>query len=313
MNQVFKYIREFYTREFNLFYVLSVVLFLSILIYLNYWHGLERRYAAGGKTRLANFAGYYLLYFIPFATAFLLQILFLKDCSYYKNAWFWIILFLAPAFFSFRVNFDFHKPLVKHFFTGVDQDFYLHCFNWIVRVFVLLIPVFIVWLIKDRTNQPFYGTRGLDSVMPYFIMLLIMVPLIALASTQKDFLQVYPKAKLLAEMPMNRWMDKVRYLFFELSYGFDFVSIEFFFRGFLILALLKICGQHCIIPVACFYCSIHFGKPMGEAISSFFGGLLLGIVSYNTGSIWGGLLVHLGIAWMMEMGGFLGNFFNKLK
>jgi hypothetical protein len=313
LNQVFKYIREFYTREFNLFYLLSVVLLLSILIYLNYWHGLERRYAAGGKTRLANFAGYYFLYFIPFATAFLLQLLFYKYCSYYKNTWFWIILFLAPAFFSFRVNFDFHKPLVKYFFTGVEQDFYLHCINWIVRVFVLLIPVFIVWLIKDRTNQPFYGTRGLDSARPYFIMLLIMVPLIALASTQKDFLQVYPKAKLLAEIPMNRWMDKMRYFFFELSYGFDFVSIEFFFRGFLILALLKICGQHCIIPVACFYCSIHFGKPMGEAISSFFGGLLLGIVSYNTGSIWGGLLVHLGIAWMMEMGGFLGNFFIKLK
>ena len=112
---------------------------------------------------------------------------------------------------------------------------------------------------------------------------------------------------------MNSWMDKWRYLVFELSYGFDFVSIEFFFRGFLILALMQICGQHCIIPVACFYCTIHFGKPMGEAISSFWGGLLLGIVSYNTGSIWGGLLVHLGIAWMMEMGGFLGSFFSKFK
>lgn len=112
---------------------------------------------------------------------------------------------------------------------------------------------------------------------------------------------------------MNSWTDKWRYLAFELSYGFDFVSIEFFFRGFLILGLLQICGKHCIIPVACFYCSIHFGKPMGEAISSFFGGILLGIVSYNTRSIWGGLLVHLGIAWLMEIGGFLGNFISKLR
>ena len=52
---------------------------------------------------------------------------------------------------------------------------------------------------------------------------------------------------------------------------------------------------------------------MGEAISSFFGGLLLGIVSYNTGSILGGLLVHLGIAWMMEIGGFLGALLGKFK
>ena len=137
-------------------------------------------------------------------------------------------------------------------------------------------------------------------------MLLIMVPVIALASTQNDFLRYYPKAKILANIPMFSWKDKWRYLVFELCYGFDFISIEFFFRGFLILALLRICGPHCIIPVACFYCMIHLGKPMGEAISSFFGGTLLGIIAYNTGSIWGGLIVHLGIAWMMEIGGWMG-------
>ncbi|MBL0146939.1 MAG: hypothetical protein IPP48_15685 [Chitinophagaceae bacterium] len=69
---------------------------------------------------------------------------------------------------------------------------------------------------------------------------------------------------------------------------------------------MHICGTHCIIPVACFYCAIHLGKPMAEAISSFWGGLLLGIVSFNSGSIWGGLIVHLGIAWFMEIGGWLG-------
>ena len=312
MNQVFKYIKDFYTKEFNIFYLLLILAMLSMLIYFNYWHGLEKKLAAGGKTRLARFAGYYLLYFIPFATAFLLQLFFYKDCSYFKNGWFWAILFLAPAIFSFRVNFNFHKNLVIETFSGVDQDFYLHSINWIIRVFVVLIPVFIIWFIKDRTNQPFYGTKALDNVRPYLLMLLVMVPLIALASTQKDFLLVYPKAKLLYKIPMNSWQDKWRYLVFELSYGFDFVSIEFFFRGFLILALVRICGEHCVIPVACFYCAIHFGKPMGEAISSFFGGIFLGIVSYNTGSIWGGLLVHLGIAWMMEIGGFAGGFFSKM-
>jgi hypothetical protein len=32
----------------------------------------------------------------------------------------------------------------------------------------------------------------------------------------------------------------------------------------------------------------------------------LGIVVYNTRSIYGGLIVHLGIAWMMEIGGYIG-------
>jgi hypothetical protein len=310
LSQIIKYIRDFYQKEFNVYYFVLILLLLGVVIYLNYWHFLERRYTtADGKTKVAQFFGFYLVYFIPFATAFFLQLLFFKDCSYYRSAWFWIILFLAPAFFSFRVNFDFQESIANKIFTGDALQFWLRCINWVVRVFVLLIPVFIIWLIKDKGNQPFYGCKALDSIKPYLIMLLIMVPLIILASTQNDFLRMYPKAKFLTTLQIGH--QPWRYIVYELCYGFDFVSIEFFFRGFLILSLLKICGTHCIIPVACFYCTIHLGKPMGEAISSFWGGLLLGIVSYNTGSVWGGLIVHLGIAWFMEIGGWLGALFKK--
>jgi membrane protease YdiL (CAAX protease family) len=306
---IFKYIRDFYQKEFNLAYFLVVLFLLGIYIYLNYWHGLENRFAAGGKTKWNDFFGYYLLYFIPFAIAFLLQLLFYKDCQYFQQYWFWVILFLAPAFFSFRVTFHYQDAIIEKIWSGDAQVFWLKCLNWVVRVFLVLIPVLIIWFIKDRNNQPFYGTARLKDVKPYLIMLAIMIPLIALASTQKDFLQMYPKAKFIETLDLQA--KKWHYIIYELCYGFDFVSIEFFFRGFLILSLLKICGPHCIVPIACFYCTIHFGKPMGEAISSFWGGLLLGIVSYNTQSIWGGLIVHLGIAWLMEAGSWLGLAFKK--
>ena len=309
MPAILKYLQDFYQKEFKLAYFLVILFLLGIYIYLNYWHGLENLFAAGGNTKWSNFFGYSLLYLIPFGAAFFLQLLFYKDCHYYQNYWFWIILFLAPAFFSFRVNFDLHQTIIKNLWDGDEQIFWLRSLNWVVRVFVVLIPVFIIWWIKDKSNQPFYGIAALKNVKPYLVMLCIMIPLIALASTQKDFLQMYPKAKVLdgLVLPSNKW----HYIIYEICYGFDFVSIEFFFRGFLILSLAKICGPHCIIPVACFYCTIHFGKPMGEAISSFWGGLLLGIVSYNTQSIWGGLIVHLGIAWLMEAGSWLGLLFKK--
>jgi hypothetical protein len=71
-------------------------------------------------------------------------------------------------------------------------------------------------------------------------------------------------------------------------------------------------GKAAILPMACFYCTIHFGKPLGECISSYFGGMILGIVVYHTRSIFGGLMVHLGIAWLMEIGGYVGNaYFNN--
>lgn len=309
MSAIFKYLQEFYQKEFKLWYFVCIICLLGIWIWLNYAHALEERFAAGGKTKISHFFGYYFLYLIPFAVAFLLQLLFYKDCTYYQNAWFWAILLLAPAFFSFRINFDLHQPVIEKIWIGDAQVFWMRCLNWIVRVVVLLIPVFIIWYIKDSNNQPFYGTTALKDLKPYLIMLLIMVPLIALASTQKDFLQMYPKAKILdgLDLPSKKW----HYIIYELCYGFDFVSIEFFFRGFLILSLIKICGPHCIVPVACFYCTIHFGKPLGEAISSFWGGLLLGIVSYQTQSIWGGLIVHLGIAWLMEAGSWLGSILKK--
>lgn len=301
MQQILKYIRSYYEKEFNLFYLLVILAMLAILIYLNYWHGLEKRYAASGRTWWSNFSGYYLLYFIPFAGAFLLQPLFYKDCNYFSNPWFWIILMAAPAFFSFRVNFNFHQSFISNQWPSPQNVFYLRSINWVIKVFVLLAPVFIIWWLKDRTNQPFYGVKKLDSLQPYLVMLLIMVPLLALAATQKDFQSVYPKAQVLKNIPARGW----QYAVYELCYGFDFISIEFFFRGFLILALANICGTHCVLPMACFYCAIHLGKPMGEAISSFWGGLLLGIVSYNTASVWGGLIVHLGIAWLMEVAGWL--------
>lgn len=309
MTTIFKYLKTFYKEDFKAFYFLSIVLLLGSCIYLNYWHQLEDILTSTDKTWFKQFAGSFLLYFIPFATAFFLQFLFYKEISWHKNYWFWIILVGAPAFFSLRVHFNLHETFIAEHWRGDAGIFWNKCIGWIVRVIVLLIPVAIIWFIKDRNNQPFYGAKAIANKKPYFIMLLIMIPLIALASTQPDFLQIYPKARFIKslDLPAQNW----QYIVYELCYGFDFFSIEIFFRGFLILALYNICGAKCIIPVACFYCTVHFGKPLGEAISSFWGGLLLGIISYNTRSIWGGLIIHLGIAWLMEAGSWIGLLFSK--
>jgi len=306
LNSVYKYIQYFYEKDFNLYYFIAVLGLTGLLIYLNYGQDLVGRLTKGGNTWFSEFTGHFLLYFVPFTIAFLLQFLFYKEINWHKNYWFWLIIILAPAFFSFRMNFTFHQFVIAKIWSGDERLFWIKSLGWIIRVFVVLIPVFIIWLIKDSTNQSFYGTRALESVKPYLIMLLIMMPLIALASTQNDFLRTYPKAKFIETLQISP--KKWYYFIYELCYGFDFVSIEFFFRGFLVLSLYKICGPQCIIPVAVFYCTIHFGKPLGETISSFWGGLLLGIVSVNTQSIWGGLIVHLGIAWLMEGASAIGIF-----
>ena len=142
---------------------------------------------------------------------------------------------------------------------------------------------------------------------PYFGLLLLLVPLVALASTQHDFLAVYPKAGQLAFLDVYArpsWPWKALY---EVCYGLDFLGIELFFRGLLVIGLVRYAGGDAILPMAAFYCTIHFGKPMAECISAFSGGLALGVVAYRTRTIYGGLIVHLGLAWLMELGGWLGH------
>lgn len=250
MQIIFKYIRSFTQREFNVGYLLCVLTLVGIMIYLNYAHGLEKRWVGNAKGWPAKFLGSFLIYFIPFATAFLLQPLFYKNTHYFQQSWFWAILIIAPLLFAFRVHFTWHQSFFKPLLHAADAKWGMHAINWVVRALLVILPIALIWFIKDKNTQPFYGVKSLETAMPYVWMVAIMIPLLWLASQQKDFGQVYPKARMLAAAGPQPWY---KYLLFELSYGFDFISIELFFRGFLVLSLLQICGTQCILPIACFY------------------------------------------------------------
>jgi membrane protease YdiL (CAAX protease family) len=195
-----------------------------------------------------------------------------------------------------------------HFILTTNESsnaFWNRVLYWPCKLVVVTSALYILWRLFHR-GQPFYGltTRNLHTKI-YFTMLLVMIPLIAAAATQPDFLAVYPRLQNVQHLlEENSGWKKLLY---ELSYGSDFFTIELFFRGFLVLAFAKWTGKDAVLPMALFYCSIHFGKPLGECISSFFGGIILGVVIYHTRSIYGGLIVHLGIAWLMELGGYAGN------
>lgn len=94
-------------------------------------------------------------------------------------------------------------------------------------------------------------------------------------------------------------------LVFELAYGIDFIATELLFRGFLIIGMAHILGKDVILPMVVTYAFLHFGKPLGETIGSVFGGYILGIMALYSRNIWGGIAIHLGVAWLMELAAFL--------
>jgi hypothetical protein len=299
MKKIIGFVREYFIEVDKRIFSVSAF-FIAVFIFINYYTGLNRKISLMSEG--GQYLSWYLVFLFSFSFAYILLAVF-QETNHFRNGKFLLLLFLAPAIFSWKMVSD----LDIHFTNNAIHNAYWNqVAYWPYKLAGVTIFLLILWKLT-KEKQAFYGlNRKNFSAKPYFMMLLIMVPLIAIASTQADFLAVYPKLKNISFFRLED-PNGIYKLIYELSYGSDFFTIELFFRGFLVLAFSKWFGKDAILPMACFYCTIHFGKPLGECISSFFGGLILGVVTYHTKTIYGGLMVHLGIAWLMELGGYLGN------
>ena len=305
MKSIIEYIRRYFA-ETDKWVLMSISVFTALLVFINYNFGLDS-FIRKNNSFIIKLIYWYAVFLIAFAIPYLLISL-VKPKGYARKRIFLILLFIAPFIFALKISLD-----ISYNFSDNPNwnNYWNHIIYWPLLLVIVAGILFVLWRYFDK-EQPFYGLikKGINW-KPYLLMLLIMIPLIAIASTQADFLAVYPKLKSVAGVYNEGGITWWHKLLFELSYGSDFIGIELFFRGFLILAFIKWAGKDAILPMACFYCAIHFGKPLGECISSYFGGIILGVVVYHTRSIYGGLMVHLGIAWLMEAGGYIGNTFIK--
>jgi hypothetical protein len=301
MKKIVSYVRDYFVSVDSRA-LLAGSLFIALAIFINYHYGLNQVIVSLPDEQ--QFLSWYLV----FITAFSLGYVFFaatQQKNIFNNNRFLILLIIAPAIFAWKMVFEIDL------FLSANQElneYWNQVIYWPLKLVVVTALLFLTWKIS-KEQQPFYGlTNKAFRIKPYILMLVVMLPLIAIASTQPDFLNTYPKLKNISFLndSSNNGFYKLLY---ELSYGSDFFTIELFFRGFLVLAFSKWFGKNAILPMAMFYCTIHFGKPLGECISSFLGGIVLGVVTYHTRTIFGGLMVHLGIAWLMELGGHLGNKF----
>jgi hypothetical protein len=309
MNLILSYLQDYF-RNVDKWLLVFCAGFAAIFITINYRFGIETKWLHTINSGFGKFLGFFSVYAIAFIIPFLALII-----TRHKQAagipLFWTLLFLAPTIFALKVSFS----GLTQWITGTGANswnrYYAIIANLPSRLLLVVIPLLLFWWLQ-KSQASFWGlTTKNFTWQPYALMLLVMVPLIAFASTQADFLHTYPKLKQVAfveNMTGHPWWYKAGY---EISYGIDFLTIELFFRGFLVFAFVRFVGADAVLPMAVFYCSIHFGKPLFECISSFFGGMLLGIIAYRTQSILGGIMVHLGIAWMMEAGGYIGNLYRK--
>ena len=305
MRSLVPYLKDYYHNTPRVVWW-TVTCITAFFIYINYHYGLDDAIREN-----SSYAVKLICFYGVFATAFLLPYTLyalLAKRRYTASPGFTALALLAPLFFAAKLS---ASPQF-HFSDSYSWNHYWNSVvYWPLLLVLLLAGLWLTWR-KASPEIPFYGhvTKGIYW-KPYFQLLALMVPLIALASTQADFLAMYPKIQSLQMQQQGYHLTIFHKLLYELAYGSDFISIEVFFRGFLVLAFVKWAGRDAILPMACYYCTIHFGKPLGECISSYFGGMILGVIVYHSRSIYGGLMIHLGVAWLMELGGHLGHFFRN--
>lgn len=305
MTAFLTYLREFMTA-IDKGWLLFCVIWTGILITLNYTLGIESGMIKGLDSRWHQCAALFLVYCCAFVVPYGFAVVF-RGHLITATPLFWCLLLFAPALFAVKASVA--NPLENQI-GGVWGSYWTIVTTLPFKLLVVLIPLMVLY--RMLPAQPGFWGLTLKNVRwrPYGLMLALMTPLIVFAGTQPDFLAAYPRLKQIAFIAPHTdhllWFQ----LLYEVDYGIDFVTIELFFRGFLLFAFVRYAGMQAILPMAVFYCSVHFGKPLLECISSFFGGLILGAVAHRTQSIVGGLAVHLGIAWMMEISGYAGNFRN---
>ena len=167
--------------------------------------------------------------------------------------------------------------------------------GWRVIGYVLIPIVVVLYLPGERLRDYHVSVRGFwRHLWIYGAMFLAFSPVVIIASLSDSFRETYPFYRMANRSHFDLWS-------WELLYVVQFISLEFFFRGFLLQALRRVIGANAIFVMMIPYCMIHYGKPAPETFGAIGAGLVLGTLAMRTRSIWGGVLIHCGVAITMDV------------
>lgn len=182
---------------------------------------------------------------------------------------------------------------------GPNQYYELRGFawwsSWRVIGYVIIPVVAILIMPGERLRDYHFSARGfVRHLWIYILLFALILPAVIVASTTDQFRHTYPFYRMANRSPFDLWS-------WEVLYAAQFLSLEIFFRGFLLQGLRRALGSNAIFVMIVPYCMIHYGKPMTETLGAIGAGVILGTVAMRTKSIWGGVLIHVGVALTMDV------------
>lgn len=199
-----------------------------------------------------------------------------------------------------------YMQLAEALGTYAKDRFYLQLVgSFLFRsVFIVLMLCLFRKLTEGRFGL--YGLKRSGKYLRvYALIYLMLLPLFLWTSLTPQFLDYYPKMNIAFFDGALGWERWQLIGLFEVCYANDFLGVESMFRGAMIIGLARWLGCRAVLPMALTYMCIHLGKPDLELCSSVLGGYILGILAWRTRHLWGGIIIHLGIAMFFESVGIL--------
>jgi membrane protease YdiL (CAAX protease family) len=159
----------------------------------------------------------------------------------------------------------------------------------------ILVPLVVLVATRSRIRDFHLSPRGFfKHLWIYVVLYLCVLPFVIGVSDTQAFRDTYPFYRMANRSQFDLWS-------WELLYAAQFVALEVFFRGVMLHGLRRALGANAIFVMIVPYCMIHFGKPLPETLGAIVAGLVLGTLAMRTRSIWGGVLIHVGVAMTMDV------------
>jgi hypothetical protein len=164
--------------------------------------------------------------------------------------------------------------------------------------FYLAVPMGIVLALGSRPVDIGWRVRGTaGDWKKYAALFVVAAPFVIVASNAASFQASYPLYEIAAGQT-GVWGDLAVWWPFYVA---QFVAVETFFRGYLVIGLAPVLGRLSILVATVPYLMIHFVKPPMEALASIVGGLVMGTLAYRTRSVWWGVALHVAVAALMDV------------
>jgi len=301
MKKVVLQLREFIKEDFDLWTYLWAFIFISAAIAINYSLKFETQILAKHSDKSIIIMRFFLYYGLAWFAVAIPKLWINRRLHLFSSIEFWVKIVLFLLLISTTSGFRFDPNWFTFIEDPISKLYFVKLSTQIKCLLLYTIPFIIMHRMYDRTHQGIYGfNSNFGNGKVYLQMLLIIAPLVIVASFTPDFLKAYPRYRVWYFEELQLLPSWLSTSVFEALYVVDFAMTEWMFRGALVIGMITLLGKDAILPMVSVYVFLHFGKPLGETISAFFGGYILGVLAYTTRHIWGGVLLHAGIALIME-------------